>query len=176
MRFQLSRLKSVAHLNEYPVVINSRAYRREHIWFSFFFFCWWTNGKHPHTQPKWKCQWKCHFHSIWKTKNQSRLQCIRLLQCRQRCIWKKRVSDKALWLTISLYTNNIKSSDLSQLSQGERTNYIEVEDFRFRFTVTTYSTHATTALRTSLTSTSKCCTGAASKPIQMKNKDQTGVG
>lgn len=89
---------------------------------------------------------------------------------------KKRVSDKALWLTISLYTNNIKSSDLSQLSQGERTNYIEVEDFRFRFTVTTYSTHATTALRTSLTSTSKCCTGAASKPIQMKNKDQTGVG
>lgn len=38
MRFQLSRLKSVAHLNEYPVVINSRAYRREHIWFFFFFF------------------------------------------------------------------------------------------------------------------------------------------
>lgn len=122
---------------------------------------------------------------------------------------KKRASDKALWLTISLYTNKIKSSvrktsadvktafqqitrhctvfclsnsgsglgyDLSQLSQGERTNYIEVEDFSFRFTVTTYSTDATTVLRTSLTSTSQCCTGAASKPIQMKNKDQTGVG
>lgn len=38
MRFQLSRLKSVAHLNEYPVVINSKAYRREHIWFAFFLF------------------------------------------------------------------------------------------------------------------------------------------